>query len=331
MVSSRLADGATMAALLPPSSRMVRLNRPAQAMPTSRPMRVEPVALISRTAGCCTSCAPSVRPPGSTTHRPACWGAASSNTRSSSACAASAHSGVFSDGFQTTPLPQTSASAAFHAHTATGKLNAEITPHSPNGCQVSRIACAGRSEAIVSPCSWRESPTAKSQMSIISCTSPSPSWRILPDSSATSRPSAVLCVRSASPKRRTTSPRAGAGVSAQVVCAACARAMRASASATVQAGRWPKISPSTGERSASASPAPCESSQGWRRPMACQHAATSCAFMRASPVVGDGCNAGRTGWPGSDRAAWLPAARSRTGAARPSPRGPAPCRYQPPW
>ena len=38
---------------------------------------------------------------------------------------ASAVSGVFSDGFQTTALPQTSASAAFHDQTATGKLNAE--------------------------------------------------------------------------------------------------------------------------------------------------------------------------------------------------------------
>ena len=52
-------------------------------------------------------------------------------SRRSSACAAHADSGVFSDGFHTTALPHTSASAAFHAHTATGKLNAEITPHTP--------------------------------------------------------------------------------------------------------------------------------------------------------------------------------------------------------
>ena len=41
---------------------------------------------------------------------------------------ASAVSGVFSDGFQTTESPQTSASAAFHDQTATGKLKAEMTP-----------------------------------------------------------------------------------------------------------------------------------------------------------------------------------------------------------
>ena len=64
---------------------------------------------------------------------------------------ASAVSGVFSDGFQTTALPQTSASAAFHDHTATGKLNAEITVQTPSGCHVSAIRCPGRSEAIVRP------------------------------------------------------------------------------------------------------------------------------------------------------------------------------------
>ena len=41
---------------------------------------------------------------------------------------ASAVSGVFSDGFHTTGSPQTSARAAFHDQTATGKLKAEITP-----------------------------------------------------------------------------------------------------------------------------------------------------------------------------------------------------------
>ena len=42
---------------------------------------------------------------------------------------ASAESGVFSDGFQITGSPQTSASAAFQDQTATGKLKAEMTPH----------------------------------------------------------------------------------------------------------------------------------------------------------------------------------------------------------
>ncbi len=41
--------------------------------------------------------------------------------------------------------PQTSASAAFQAHTATGKLNAEMTPTTPSGCQVSIMRWPGRS------------------------------------------------------------------------------------------------------------------------------------------------------------------------------------------
>ena len=59
--------------------------------------------------------------------------------------------GVFSEGFQTTASPQTKASALFQAHTATGKLKAEMTPTTPAGCQVSIIRWPGRSEAIVRP------------------------------------------------------------------------------------------------------------------------------------------------------------------------------------
>ncbi len=84
------------------------------------------------------------------------------------ACTASAVSGVFSDGFQTTGLPHTSASAAFHAQTATGKLNAVMMPTTPIGCHCSIIRWLGRSVAMVSPWSWRDRPTAKSAMSIIS-------------------------------------------------------------------------------------------------------------------------------------------------------------------
>ena len=59
--------------------------------------------------------------------------------------------GVFGEGFQTTQSPQTAAISAFHDHTATGKLNAEITPTNPSGCHCSYIRCCGRSLCIVSP------------------------------------------------------------------------------------------------------------------------------------------------------------------------------------
>ena len=170
------------------------------------------------------------------------------------ACVARAVSGVFSDGFHTTGSPHTTASAAFHDHTATGKLKAEITPHTPSGCQVSIMRWPGRSVAIVRPYSWRDRPTAKSQMSIISCTSPRPSEGILPASNVTRRPRSALAARSSSPNRRISSPRRGAGTVRQVAKAACARPMASLACAGVCWGTWATTSPVRGERTAKSPP-----------------------------------------------------------------------------
>ena len=134
-----------------------------------------------------------------------------------------ADSGVFGDGFQMVMSPQIAAMKLFQAHTATGKLNAEMTPTMPSGCHCSYMRWPGRSECMVRPYSWRDRPTANSPMSIISCTSPSPSGLDLPISSATSEPSASLWVRSASAHRRIASPRRGAGVVRQTLKAASAR------------------------------------------------------------------------------------------------------------
>ncbi len=260
--SSRSALGATMAALLPPSSRICRAKRAARRGATARPMAVEPVAETSATRAWSTSTPAESRPPGS---RMARSGGASGPKRAmarpSKACTASAVSGVFSDGFHTTLSPQTSASAAFQAQTATGKLKAETTPTTPSGCQVSIMRCCGRSVAMVSPCSWRDSPTAKSQMSIISCTSPSPSETILPASSVTSRPRSARAARSSSPSRRTSSPRRGAGTTRQARNAAWARSIRAAASVGETAASSATISPVSGERATrpSARPRPAAS------------------------------------------------------------------------
>ena len=64
-----------------------------------------------------------------------------------------------------------------------GGNNADRTPR---GCHCSIKRWPGRSDAMVNPWSWRERPVAKSQMSIISCTSPSDSAMILPVSMVTS-------------------------------------------------------------------------------------------------------------------------------------------------
>ncbi len=154
-----------------------------------------------------------------------------SPARRSSDWQASAVSGVRGDGFQITESPQTSASAVFQLHTATGKLNAVMTATGPSGCHVSSMRCPGRSDAMVRPNSWRERPTPRSQMSIISCTSPRPSDTILPVSSVTSAPRSSFAARSSSPSRRTSSPRRGAGTSRHSSNAASARLIAASVSA----------------------------------------------------------------------------------------------------
>ena len=73
------------------------------------------------------------------------------SARPTMAWVASAVSGVFSEGFQTTGSPQMRASAAFQDQTATGKLKAEMTPQTPSGCQVSIMRWSRRSVARVRP------------------------------------------------------------------------------------------------------------------------------------------------------------------------------------
>ena len=114
-------------------------------------MRVEPVAETMATRRSSTSAWPMSARPMSTPARPAGASPKRLSARSKSACVARAVRGAFSDGFQTTGSPHTSAMAEFHDHTATGKLNAEITATTPAGCQVSIMRWLGRSVAMVRP------------------------------------------------------------------------------------------------------------------------------------------------------------------------------------
>src|SRR5437868_1339154 len=91
----------------------------------------------------------------------------------------------------------------------------------------------------------RDWPTAKSQISIISCTSPSPSAIIFPVSSVTSCPRSCLNSRKALPRRRTVSPRTGPGVVRHFKKASCAREIALSYSSAeavrTLASFWPLI------------------------------------------------------------------------------------------
>ncbi len=150
MTSSRSASAATMIALLPEHSRRQRPNRPATTWAICLPTADDPVNESNATRGSAASRAPASRPASMSSVK--IGGRSSSRTiRLQSCWTAIAASGVFGDGFQTVALPHTAESNAFHAQTATGKLNAVITPTTPNGCHCSYIRCPGRSECMVLP------------------------------------------------------------------------------------------------------------------------------------------------------------------------------------
>ena len=218
--------GATIVALLPPSSRSAAEARARRSGRRRGPCAVEPVAETSGTRGSSTSASPTSRPPMSdrATGRRGRIAEARERRARSSACTASAVSGVFSDGFQTTGSPQTSASAAFHAHTATGKLKAVMTPTTPERVPRLHHAVARRARRRWS--GRRAGATGRRRSR--RCRS-SPALRrglperILPASSVTSRPRSSLARAQLLADRRTSSPRRGAGTLRHVSNAACAR------------------------------------------------------------------------------------------------------------
>ena len=156
--------------------------------------------------------------------------------------------------------PQAKATAVFQDHTAAGKLKAVMSPITPSGCQVSINRWPGRSDGIVRPSSWRDSPTAKSQMSMVSCTSPRASEMIFPASIETSSATSALCSLSSSPRRLTSAPRTGAGTERHSRNARRAAAIASSTSACPAAGTSNSASPVIGERALTDGPVPSERS-----------------------------------------------------------------------
>ena len=96
-------------------------------------------------------------------------------------------------------------------------------------------------------------------MSIISCTSPSPSVAILPISRVTNAPSAAFACRSRSPSCRITSPRLGAGILRHTTNAASARATIWSYSSTVTCRTDARADPSIGLTTDNSGPLPIQS------------------------------------------------------------------------
>ena len=168
---SRSAFSVMMMALLPPSSSRLLPRRAPTAALTALPIRVDPVADTSGTRVSLLISSPMLRSPITRQLTPSLI-----LFRLKTSCAICWHAmavkGVFSDGFQTHTSPQTQASMAFQLQTATGKLKADITPTIPSEWYCSYMRCSGRSLCMVRPYNCRLSPTAKSHISIISCTSP---------------------------------------------------------------------------------------------------------------------------------------------------------------
>ena len=87
----------------------------------------------------CSSRSPTVEPRPTTRLNTAGSTPFSRHTSDAIRVTAIAVSGVPEAGFHSVASPHTDAIAAFHDHTATGKLKALITPTTPRGCHCSRM------------------------------------------------------------------------------------------------------------------------------------------------------------------------------------------------
>src|SRR3989344_697204 len=125
------ASGVTMIALFPPNSNKPRPKRSANLIPTSFPIRVEPVA---DTRGMRLSVEMYSPIPFPLIKQEIPSGKLFSLATSAQIfCDAIEHKGVFGEDFQIHTSPHTQAKAVFQLHTATGKLKEEIIPTIPSG------------------------------------------------------------------------------------------------------------------------------------------------------------------------------------------------------
>ena len=105
--------------------------------------------------------------------------------RQNSSWNAPAAAAEYSAGFHTTVLPHSSAGTMYQEGTATGKFPAVITATAPTGLRNVNSCLSGISLGTVWPYSRRPSPRKKSQVSMISWTSPSASGYGFPISRVT--------------------------------------------------------------------------------------------------------------------------------------------------
>ena len=171
---SSSASGITTSGFLPPSSRQGDCTWRPQSAPISEPTADEPVKptlSTSRSPSARSSPSKAVGPSHSTRLR-----TPSGSPPWMKSCASAAPiAGAYSAGFQTTALPHRIAGTMYHEGTATGKFPAVMIAATPTGLRKVKSCLSGISLGTVWPYSRRPSPTKKSQVSMISCTSPSDS------------------------------------------------------------------------------------------------------------------------------------------------------------
>ncbi|CAO0830576.1 hypothetical protein SMICM17S_01417 [Streptomyces microflavus] len=131
------ASSSTTRALLPLSSRMVRLKNPAAVAAMWRPTRSEPLNEITRGTGCSMNASPiSALSVIRTLSSPAGSPASSKIF----AISPPPTTGALWWGFTTTALPSASAGATDFMVTRKGKLKALITPTTPTGSRYRRFS-----------------------------------------------------------------------------------------------------------------------------------------------------------------------------------------------
>ena len=123
----------TIIALFPPSSRIVLPRRFETSSDTRLPTRVEPVIEIKGIRLSSRKLSPRTEDFAMTRLKTPSGTLFSLSTFLIIFWVAIAVKGVFELGFHMTTSPHTAAIMAFHAHTATGKLNADTTPTIPRG------------------------------------------------------------------------------------------------------------------------------------------------------------------------------------------------------
>src|SRR5690606_32250557 len=143
---SRLAFFETMVGFLPPISTTTGLgNVVANSRYTClKPTSYEPVKVMPSTCGFVTISLPTVRP-GPVTKLTTPAGMPASMQYSMSLYAVH---GASDEGFSTTVLPVTSAAATGPAASASGKLNGEITAHTPYGLSTLMLTSVSPKEFI---------------------------------------------------------------------------------------------------------------------------------------------------------------------------------------